>query len=77
MNDDLWTTSTEFPDELNPSGNGFSVDVLIYDIISEEHTIGWFDFEIMTWRFLSNENIQKFFWRYLSQEIDKPKTDGM
>lgn len=75
--DDLWTPSTEFPDELHHAENGMSVDVLAYSDKTEEHTIAWFDFKIMKWTFLCREAFGKFKWRYLNQEIDKPKNDGM
>ena len=65
-------SSIDFPEELSKSQNGFSVDVLIYDIETTDHAIGWYDFEVMTWRFVSNEPHKKFVWRYLNNKIDKP-----
>ena len=68
-----WNDQTEFPGELNKSQNGFSVDVLIYSEKTDEHTVGWYDFKTMTWRFLSNEEIKKFYWRYFIDKTDKYK----
>lgn len=62
---------TEFPDHLSETQNGFSVDVLIYVKHLNLHTIGWFDFNVMSWRFLSNENYTNFYWRYFTNEEDR------
>lgn len=66
-----WNDKSEFPGELGQ--NGFSVDVLVHDTRADEHTVGFYDFKIMTWRFLSNEEIKRFKWRYFQDEIDKFK----
>lgn len=66
-----WVKSTEFPDELSPTGRGLSVDVLIYSKQTDEHTVGWYDFNVMTWRFLCREAVGRFKWRYFETEIDK------
>jgi len=72
-NDELWNDSKEFPDELSKANNNLSVDVLIYSKLDRIHTIGWYNFNLFSWHFLSNERInKKFKWRYLDQEIDKP-----
>lgn len=68
-----WNDQSEFPGELNPAHNGFSVDVLVYSKKTDERTVGWYDFNVMTWRFLCREPHQKFNWRYFYKEIDKPK----
>jgi hypothetical protein len=66
--------STEFPEELSRSQRGFSVDVLIYSKIERIHTIGWYNFNLFKWHFLTNEDVnKKFYWRYFEDEIDKPK----
>lgn len=65
-----WSDQSEFPDELNPAHNGLSIDVLVYNNKTEEHTIGWFDFEKMGWNFLNNEGQEKFIWRYFVKGID-------
>lgn len=63
---------TEHPDVLNPSGNGFSCDVLCYSPRMDVHAIGWFDFTKMKWSFIFNEEIRDFVWRYFDDKIDKP-----
>lgn len=68
-----WTDSSEFPEELSPANNNFSVDVLIYNSQTDEHTVGWFDFKIMTWQFLCRESQKAFKWRYFINQIDKFK----
>lgn len=70
-----WQKNSEFPDELHPAQNNFSVDVLVYFECLDEHTIGWFDFKGMQWLFLSNQDYsgRKFQWRYFIDEIDKIK----
>jgi len=71
---ELWNDSKEFPDELSKAGNNLSVDVLIYCQVQRIHTIGWYNFNLFAWHFLSNEKMnKKFKWRYLDQECDKPK----
>ena len=71
---DKFNPSTEFPEELSRSQNGFSVDVLIYSKIERIHTIGWYNFNLFKWHFLTNEDVNKeFHWRYFEDEIDKPK----
>lgn len=68
--------STEHPDELSQSQNGFSVDVLIYVELERVHTVGWYNFNLFKWHFLTNENINKEFqWRYFDPEIDTPKKE--
>lgn len=69
----VWNNQKDFPEELNPAQNNFSVDVLIFNIRTNEHTIGWFDFNTMTWRFLSNESQSEFCWRYFENNIDIPE----
>lgn len=66
-----WINQTEFPGELNGT-SGFSVDVLVYSKALNEHTIGFYDFKVMTWRFLLNEEFKSFKWRYFDDLIDKP-----
>lgn len=68
-----WNLKKEFPDELNPAQNSFSVDVLVYFPKLDEHTIGWFDFNSMCWLFLSNQDYSdyNFKWRYFVSEVDK------
>jgi hypothetical protein len=68
-----WIESTEFPEVLNPANNGLSVDVLVYCKKTDEHTIGWFNFNTMTWNFLCRESVGKFKWRYFQNNIDKWK----
>lgn len=70
--DSLWELSTEFPGELNQDGQGHSVDVLIYNLDTQEHTIGWYDFNIMSWKFLNNEGQLNFKWRYFIENLDFP-----
>jgi hypothetical protein len=66
--------STEFPEELSRSQNGFSVDVLVYSELERIHSIGWYNFNLFKWHFLTNENVEKEFqWRYFEDEIDKPQ----
>lgn len=65
-----WNSESDFPDEFSSSGKT-SVDVLVYNEKTDEHTIGWFDFNVMTWRFLCRESIGKFQWRYFVNEYDK------
>lgn len=67
-----WTEHTEFPAELNEAGNGFSVDVLVYSSKTGEHTVGWFDFNKMSWRFLCRQAHGEFMWRHFNDKIDKP-----
>jgi len=67
-----FTSSMEFPGELSKAQNGLSIDVLIYDTKTKDHTVGWYDFNAMTWRFLSNEPHKQFVWRYFKDHIDKP-----
>lgn len=69
--------STEFPEELSRSQNGFSVDVLVYSELERIHSIGWYNFNLFKWHFLTNENVEKEFqWRYFEDEIDKPKKNN-
>lgn len=72
-NDDPWNESKEFPKVLSNANNGFSVDVLVYSKKSDEHTVGWFNFNKMTWNFLCRENVGKFKWRYFDENLDKWK----
>lgn len=67
-----WISHTEFPDELSKAGNGLSVDVLVYSKKSDDHTVGWFNFESMSWVFLCRQAQGKFKWRYFNDKIDKP-----
>lgn len=78
INEIEWGNQSEFPGELNGSHQGLSVDVLVYSKQIGEHTVGWYDFNVMTWRFLVREPFVKFEWRYFHNEIDKPikKTKG-
>jgi hypothetical protein len=54
------------------SGNGFSVDVLIYCERTGDHTVGWFDYEKHVWNFLCREPVKDFVWRYFNDN-DKPQ----
>jgi len=74
-NAEKWESKTEFPDELNPAQNQFSVDVLVYFPTLDEHTVGWFDFNKMKWQFLSNQQYGKrgFKWRYFDEGDQPPK----
>lgn len=67
-----WNESTEFPDELSKAENGFSVDVLVYSKKSDEHTVGWFNYNSMSWVFLCRQALGKFKWRYFDLKNDKP-----
>lgn len=67
-----WFDQSEIPGELNES-SGFSIDVLIYSKAIKEHTVGFYDFKTTTWRFLCNEKIKTFKWRYFNDKIDKYK----
>lgn len=71
-----WNTSKDFP-ELRDAENGLSVDVLIYSKTNDEHTIGWFNYNKMSWNFLCREGQGKFQWRNINPEHDVPqiKTD--
>lgn len=69
-----WNDQTEFPGELNKAHNGFSVDVHIHDTSADEISVGWYDWKKNDWKFLSNEQIKKFKWRYFQDEIDKYKS---
>lgn len=66
-----FNSSTDFPEVLNPAHNNLSVDVLIYSSKTDEHTVGWFDFNTMTWRFLCRESQTSFKWRYFNDKTDK------
>ena len=66
-----WIDSTEFPEVLSAANNGNSVDVLIHNTVTDEHTVGWFNFNQMRWLFLSNESIKKFKWRYFIDKYDR------
>lgn len=70
-----WSTNEDFPSVLNPAQNGFSVDVLIYFECLDEHTVGWFEYSTMCWRFLRKQDYsgRKFHWRHFIDEIDKNK----
>jgi hypothetical protein len=70
---DPWNESTDFPEELSKAENGLSVDVLIYSISMDQHTVGWFDFVTMTWRFLCREPQDDFKWRYFNKKTDNTK----
>lgn len=68
---EIWNESKDFPSELSPAGNSFSVDVLIYNKRTDEHSIGWFNFKTMSWLFLCRESQKDFKWRYLQYKNDK------
>lgn len=70
-----WSNKETPPDEVNVKQNVFSVDVLVYFIELDEHTIGWFEYSTMKWLFLSDQDYRglKFKWRYFRDEIDKYK----
>lgn len=63
----------DFPSELNYAQSRFSVDVLIWNEQKQQHTVGWYDFQLMKWCFLCREVQGEFEWRYYDDEIDKPK----
>lgn len=69
---EIWFNPKDTPDVMNPSGNGFSIDVLIYCERTGEHTVGWFDYDKHRWSFLANEPVRDFVWRYLDQTTDRP-----
>lgn len=67
MEDDKidWAASDVWPDVISESNTGCSIDVLIHDPKTDEHTVGWFNFNTMSWMFLSNEDVNpRFMWRY-------------
>ena len=68
-NAERWSSRSDFPDELNPAQNQFSVDVFICFPKLKEHTIGLFDLSNMKWNFLQNQNYEKqeFEWRYFDE----------
>lgn len=66
-----WFTDKDIPDVLSKSNERFSVDVLIYNPITDENTIGWFDYLKEQWLFLCNEKNKNFNWRYINPKIDK------
>jgi len=69
-----WFGENDFPDELSQSQNNLTVDVLVYCKIGRVRTVGWYNYNLFTWHFLSNENIKEGFkWRYFVDEIDKPQ----
>jgi len=68
-----WNDQSDFPDEISKSKDHLSVDVLVYNKKTNEHTIGWFNFNVMTWNFLCRESMGKFKWRYFIDSIDKIK----
>lgn len=72
-----FNSSSDFPSEVSPAHNGLSVDVLIYSEKTGEHTVGWFSYKLMTWKFLCREPHQEFVWRYFNNEHDKPKINNM
>lgn len=72
--EDRFHHQTDIPDVMNPSGNGFSVDVLVYCDRTKENTVGWFDYKENKWSFLCREPVKEFRWRYFETEIDEPKT---
>lgn len=61
----------QVPDVMNATGNGFSIDVLVYCKRTGLHTVGWFDYQKNVWAFLCREPVKDFQWRYFS-EHDKP-----
>lgn len=71
-----FNSSIDFPGEISPAHNGLSVDVLIYSEKTGEHTVGWYSYDLMTWKFLCREPHLDFEWRYFVDVIDKPKKDG-
>ena len=66
-------SNKEFPSELNYAKTRFSVDVLVWDEQRKEHTVAWYDFNLMKWWFLCREVHGEFEWRYFIEGIDKPK----
>jgi hypothetical protein len=76
MEDDkiVWYESTEWPEVLKESITGTSIDVLVYDPVADQHTVGWYDFNLFTWHFLSNEDVNpRFVWRYFNDKHDRYK----
>lgn len=73
MSEIEWNLPSEFPDELSEGNQNFSTDVFVYSERTGEHTVGWYDWKVMTWRFLCREPFPEFKWRYFIDEIDKYK----
>lgn len=73
MSDNLdpWHSQKDFPEVISDSNRGSSIDVLVYSKDVEEHTVGWFDFNKMTWMFLCREAVGRFKWRYFEDVTDK------
>lgn len=70
-NDIIWNNETEIPDVLSKSNERFSIDILVYNPKTKEHTIGWFDYLEHKWLFLCREANKKFYWRYFIDKLDK------
>lgn len=70
MPNKLFKDPTEYPDVVNESQNGFSVDVLIYSKKMDLHTVGFFHFNELRWVFMNNEIITEFKWRYFAENTD-------
>lgn len=66
-----WSNEKEIPDILSKSNERFSTDVLVYNPKTKENTIGWFDYLEHQWCFLCREANKKFFWRYITDKLDK------
>ena len=62
---------TEIPDVLSDTQRGFSVDVLVYSPATDEHTVGWYNYNTDEWCFLCREAVKKFKWRYFNDKTDK------
>lgn len=70
----VWYGCKEWPDVISDSNRGCSIDVLIHDPKTDEHTVGWFNFGTFKWLFLRNENVnRRFKWRYFVDKYDRYK----
>ncbi len=70
---DPFNDQTQIPDVMRSSGDGFSIDVLIYCERTGDHTIGWFDYQKNVWNFLCREPVNDFVWRYFTDHDKPPK----
>lgn len=69
-----WLPSTEWPDVVSENNSGCSIDVFVYDPKTDEHTVGWYNFDLFTWQFLRNEDVApRFVWRYFVDMYDRHK----
>lgn len=68
-----WFKSSDIPYELNDAQSRYSVDVLIYDKKTNEHSVAWYDHIVNTWQFLCREPHGVFFWRFFDEKTDYPK----